>query len=145
MEGVAYAQGSVIHCGRRWFEGNLDGEAAGAVVHELAHVVQRYGRAKGSENNPGWLVEGIADYVRWFVYEPKVLRSPPDPKTAKYTDSYHTTASFLNYLVHAGHADLVKELNTAMREGNYSPAVWERAAGGTVDELWGQYMKSLTK
>jgi hypothetical protein len=145
MDGVAYAQGAVIHCGRRWFENNLDGEAAGAVVHELVHVVQRYGRSRGGRNNPGWLVEGIADYVRWFVYEPKVLRAPPNPETAKYTDSYHTTASFLDYLVKAGHTDVVKALNTSMREGNYSPAVWERAAGGTVDDLWAQYMQSLTK
>lgn len=145
MDGVAFAAGSAIHCGARWFEDNLEGEAAGAVVHELAHVVQRYGRNRGSRNNPGWLVEGIADYVRWFVYEPKVLRAPPDPEKAKYTDSYHTTASFLDFLVKAGHADVVKSLNAAMRDGTYSPAVWERAAGGTVDELWEQYIKSLTK
>jgi hypothetical protein len=145
MDGVAFAAGSAIHCGARWFEDNLDREAAGAVVHELAHVVQRYGRNRGSRNNPGWLVEGIADYVRWFVYEPQVLRAPPDPEKAKYTDSYHTTASFLDYLVKAGHTDVVKSLNTAMREGTYSPAVWERVAGATVDELWEQYMKSLTK
>ena len=36
------------------------------MIHETCHVVQRY-RGRG---NPGWLVEGVADYVRFFVYEP---------------------------------------------------------------------------
>ncbi len=37
------------------------------MVHETVHCVQRY-RGRG---NPGWLVEGVADYVRFFKYEPK--------------------------------------------------------------------------
>ncbi|UJR13660.1 hypothetical protein I4U23_000672 [Adineta vaga] len=30
------------------------------VTHECMHVVQRYPRG-----DPGWLIEGIADYARW--------------------------------------------------------------------------------
>src|SRR5688572_30968667 len=38
-----------------------------------SHVVQQYGgsrRAGGNRNPPG-LVEGLADYIRWELYEPK--------------------------------------------------------------------------
>ena len=43
----------------------------GAMVHETVHVVQGYGYG----NNPVWLVEGIADYVRFFKYEPGNTRA----------------------------------------------------------------------
>lgn len=63
--------------------------------HELCHVIQSYPNYKA-----GWLVEGIADYVRFFQFEPETKIAPPDPKKSKYTDSYRTTAAFLDY-VHA--------------------------------------------
>ncbi|RYD39056.1 MAG: hypothetical protein EOP83_37410, partial [Verrucomicrobiaceae bacterium] len=36
----------------------------GMIVHEMTHVVQGY-----PNYNPVWLVEGIADWVRWFNWE----------------------------------------------------------------------------
>jgi len=42
--------GSGVSCNIGWFRRNLKGEAKGAVVHELVHVVQQYGRAR--RNNP---------------------------------------------------------------------------------------------
>ena len=60
---------------KKWFRANLQGEAIGSVVHELVHVVQEYGRARRENpeatRSPGWLVEGLADYIRWFLYEPQ--------------------------------------------------------------------------
>ena len=35
-------------------------------IHELCHVVQSY-----PNGNPLWVTEGIADYVRWAIYEKK--------------------------------------------------------------------------
>ncbi len=72
--GVAYANRGEIHCAGPWFMRNLEGEAAGAVVHEMVHIVQQYRRARGPNRNPGWMVEGVADYIRWFLYEPEELR-----------------------------------------------------------------------
>jgi len=51
----------------------------GLIVHEMVHVVQNYKHYNDTEA-PGWLVEGIADYVRWFFYEP--LSAHPHPKAA---------------------------------------------------------------
>jgi hypothetical protein len=144
MDGVAYYDGRGVHCAGKWFEQNRNGEGPGAVVHEMVHVVQQYHRAKGNENNPGWLVEGLADQIRWFQYEPENKRPrKPNPKKAKYTDAYQVTAGFLNWLVENGHPDLIRQLNTIMREGKYSDSTWNDVAGKSVDDLWDEYVKTL--
>ena len=77
-KGVADTGGAAVNCAADWFKKNLEGEAKGAVVHEMVHVVQQYGRARrGGSRNPGWLVEGVADYIRWFKYEPESQRPHP--------------------------------------------------------------------
>ncbi len=73
MKGVAYTRGTSVVCAGPWFKENLDGEAPGAVVHELVHVVQQIHNRK----SPGWLIEGVADYLRWFKYEPESKRPRP--------------------------------------------------------------------
>jgi hypothetical protein len=62
--GVAATGGGRITGSVRYFKTHPDD--FGAMVHETVHVVQGY----GYEGNPGWLVEGIADYIRFFKYEP---------------------------------------------------------------------------
>jgi hypothetical protein len=143
MRGVANAGGRRINCAGEWFMRNLDGEAAGAVVHEMVHIVQQYGRSRGPGRNPGWMVEGLADYIRWFLYEPEELRPHPDPARAKYTDSYRTTGAFLNYLMENVDKEIIKKFNAAMREGRYSEDLWKEYTGKTVDELWADYVKTL--
>lgn len=142
MRGVAYTAGTRVVCAVPWYKGNLQGEGVGSIVHEAVHVVQQY-RGRG---NPGWLVEGLTDYVRWFKYEPTPAGTRPrDPAAAKYTDSYRTTAGFLNYIVVNIDKDIIKKLNTAMRQGKYTPEVWKEFTGKTVDELWADYIKTLEK
>ena len=141
--GVAATGGTHISCAGRWFKANLEGEAVGAVVHELVHVVQRYGRTRGGHENPGWLVEGVADYIRWFKYEPPAVRPHPDPAKARYTDSYRVTAAFLEYVAATKDHEIVVRLNAAMREGRYRPELWKEYTGQTVDELWADYVAHL--
>jgi hypothetical protein len=142
--GVAVTSGTHVRCSAEWFKKNSSGEAAGAVIHELVHVVQQYGHAPAGKPNPGWLVEGIADYIRWFQYEPVPKGTRPrNPDKAKYTDSYRTTAGFLNYVVDRHDKQLVVKLNAAMRQGKYSAALWKKYTGKTVDELWDEYVASL--
>ena len=67
FRGVAATGGTRVMCNTEWFRNNLDGEAKGAIVHELVHVVQQY-RRRGRRREdrvrpPGWLVEGIPDYI----------------------------------------------------------------------------------
>jgi len=142
--GVAATGGTRISCGAAWFKQNLKGEALGAVVHELVHVVQRYRGVRGGSPNPGWLVEGVADYIRWFKFEPRPTGTRPrDLDHANYSDSYRTTAGFLNYVVEKHDKQLVEKLNAAMREGRYKPDLWKEYTGKTVDELWKEYVASL--
>ncbi len=97
-----------------------------------------------ASNAPGWLVEGIADYFRWFKYEPRPTGTRPrNPDTASYTDSYRITAGFLNYVVNKHDKELVVKLNAAMRQGKYSPDLWKESTGKTLDELWKDYVATL--
>jgi hypothetical protein len=145
MRGVANASGRRINCAAPWFSRNLEGEAAGAVVHEMVHIVQQYRRARGGNRNPGWMVEGLADYIRWFLYEPQDKRPRPNPDRAKYTDSYRTTAAFLSYVKETHDKEIIRKFNTAMREGKYSADLWKEYTGKTADDLWADYVKTLTQ
>ena len=89
------------------------------------------------------MVEGVADYIRWFLYEPEELRPRVDPSRNKYTDSYRITGAFLNYLVQNKDEKLVEKFNAAMREGRYSEDLWKEFTGETVDDLWADYMQTL--
>ena len=144
MPGVANAGGTRVNCAGPWFMKNLKGEAAGAVVHELVHIVQQYPRVRDrAKRNPGWLVEGLADYIRWMLYEPAEKRRRINPARAKYTDSYHVTGAFLDHVVRTHDKEFVKKLNAVMRQGKYTPDVWKELTGKTVDELWADYVTGL--
>jgi hypothetical protein len=145
MEGVAGTVGTRVACAGPWFERNLEGEATGAVIHELAHVVQRYRGVRGGGQRPGWLVEGIADYVRWFRFEPASARPRPDPSRARYTDGYRTAAALLNFATERHDPQLVKKLNAALREGRYRDSLWPELAGKDLDSLWQEYLDFLKK
>ncbi len=144
--GVAATGGDRVVCNSAWFKENYGGEALGAVVHELVHVAQQYGygRTRRGASNPVWLVEGIADYIRWFKYEPKPTGTRPrNPARANYTDSYRTTAGFLNFVVEKHDKQVVVKLNAAMRQGKYSADLWKQYTGKTAEELWKEYVATL--
>jgi hypothetical protein len=137
-DGIAYTGRDGIVCAAKWFRDHPDDY--GAVVHEVAHVVQSY-----PKYNPVWLVEGIADYVRWFNYEPPAKRPVPDPAKAKYTDSYQTTGAFLDWVQKNEDPEIVYRLNAALRKGAYSPDLWSVKTGKSVDEMWKDFAATLPK
>lgn len=140
MKGVAYASGNTITLAPGWFKANP--HDVGAVVHEMCHIVQAY-RGRG---NPSWVVEGVADYVRWFVYEPENKRPRVrNPDKAKYTDSYQTTAAFFNWIVKTHDKDFVKKLNLACRSGKYDVEIFKTLTKKTVDELWADFIADVKK
>ena len=136
--GVAATGGTRITGSAKFFQDHPDD--VGAMVHETVHVVQRY----RTRNNPGWLVEGIADYIRFFKFEPgKIGRINPD--RAKYNGSYRVTAAFLNYATEKYDKDLVRKLNQAMRDGEYKEDLWKDFTKKTVQELDEEWRASLKK
>ena len=146
--GVAATGGNRVVCSPSWYRKNLKGEAIGSIVHELVHVVQQYGRARraGGMRPPGWLVEGIPDYIRWFLYEPETHDAdikPGNVARARYDASYRTSANFLNWVIGKYDKDLIKELNATLREGRYDAELWKTRTGHTVEELADEWKKSL--
>jgi hypothetical protein len=152
MRGVAATGGTRIRCGAGWFRRQLQGEAKGAVVHELVHVVQQYGRARRSNPNatrtPGWLVEGIADYIRWFLYEPQTRGAEVTGRNiarARYDSSYRISGNFLNWVTKTYDKNIVRKLNAAARQGRYKESLWKEATGRTVQELGDEWKRNLEK
>ena len=146
--GVAATGGDRIVCDPTWYRRELKREAIGSIVHELVHVAQQYGRARGGGNGrpPGWLVEGIPDYIRWFLYEPQTHGAdirPRDAARARYDASYRTSGNFLNWVVGKYDKDLIKELNTVLRESRYDVEIWKTRTGHAVEELADEWKKSL--
>ena len=135
-KGVAAAGNGRITGSVAYFEKHKQDQ--GAMIHETIHVIQRYRR----RGNPGWLVEGVADYMRCFFFEPGHVR-PVNPDTAKYDQSYQVTATFLDYVTRTYDRDLVKKLNKAMREGTYDKAIFERVTGKPIETLNDDWIASI--
>ncbi len=152
MDGVAATSGTTVNCSASWYRRNLQGEAGGATVHELVHVVQQYGNARRTNRQatrtPGWVVEGIADYVRWHLYEPASAGggvSRRRPASLKYNASYRDTGAFLAWVIDNGHPDLLSKLNAAARTGTYSAAFWKETTGKTAEDLSAAWHADLEK
>ncbi len=135
MDGVAYTAGNEIHISADWVRKHPDD--FGMVVHELTHVVQRYPR-----NRAGWLVEGIADYVRLRHFEPQLPPPRIDFTKAKHTDAYKTTAVFLAYLEDECGPEVVPRLNAALRQGTYKDELFEEITGKPLVALWSEFVEA---
>ena len=152
VRGVAATRGTRVQCSAEWFRRNLRGEAKGAVVHELVHVVQQYGRARTKNSDatrpPGWLTEGIADYIRWFLYEPESRGAEitqANLSQARYDMSYRGSANFLNWVAERYDRQIVTKLNAALRDGRYRDDLWSEISGRTLAELGDEWKASLER
>jgi hypothetical protein len=152
--GVAATGGTHVTANAKWIKSELargpQNEAVGALIHEEVHVVQQYGHVRGGHRDPGWLTEGIADYIRWWKFEPASVRTPVRPikrdgQPASYTDSYRTTAAFLEYVAKNHDHEIVVKLNAAGRDNTYSPDLWKKYTGRSIDELWAEFAATLSK
>jgi hypothetical protein len=136
--GVAETSNNRITGSSRFFKSHPDD--VGAMVHETTHVVQHY----RGEGNPGWLVEGVSDYVRFFKFEPGKLGAI-DANRAHYNRGYRVTAAFLAYLIATYDKAIVLKLNRLMREGRYKRDVFKELTGKTLDELDTEWRGTLKK
>ncbi|MEI8022256.1 MAG: basic secretory protein-like protein [Schlesneria sp.] len=137
----ASATGASVNLNLRWFRGERDREALGCVVHEMVHVVQNYWRPRRDRTispTPGWLIEGIPDYIRWFLYEPQSKGAEitkGNLASVKYDGSYRVSGNFLDWVTRTYDQEIVRKLNAAAREGNYTDELWKDLTGKTVKEL----------
>lgn len=136
----AWAAGGEITVSGKWITEHPDD--LGMMVHELTHVIQQY----RGPNTPGWLTEGIADYIRWWRYEPELHattgRTKIDFSKAKYTDAYRTTGKWLAWTSRKYDMRLVPCLDKALRSGEDPMPVFKRLTGKTADELWEEFAKN---
>jgi hypothetical protein len=138
-DGIAATSGRRVVYNPKWFDSHPND--IDVVTHELMHIVQAYGNTPG----PGWLTEGIADYVRhkYGVDNAAAGWSLPDYDSAQnYTDAYRITARFLLWLENSKDKTIIDKLDAAMRDHSYTEDIWEKLTGKSVRELWNEYAKA---
>ena len=135
----ALTRAQVIELNADWVRRERDREALGCLAHELAHVAQDYPPAGPRETAaPGWVVEGIADYLRWFVFEPHsrgAELTPAQLGRARFDDGYRVSANFLDWVVRSRNPGIIRMLNAAAREGRYDDARWKEWTGESLEDL----------
>lgn len=137
QDAPAYCTGREISYSIAWVRAHPDD--LGMVVHELTHVVQNY---PSNKVDTGWLVEGIADYVRWWRYEPESPRSRINFEKASYKDAYRTTAAWLAYVSQKYDRRLVPMLDAALRKGDDPMPIFTSQTGKSADDLWLEFKES---
>lgn len=138
-EGVAAANNGIIRCNPGWMKAHP--EDIDVITHEAMHIVQDY----HTGNTPGWLTEGIADYVRYKYgvnNENGSWSLPAVKPNHHYTNAYRVTARFLAWVEDNYDKKIVDELNTAAYKGTYEAGLWAQYTGKTVDQLWDLYVKA---
>ena len=135
LEVPGYTSGRTITVSAKWINEHPDD--FGLVIHELTHIIQNY-----PPGQPGWLVEGVADYVRYWKYEPEMPRRRIDDKRARYTDSYYTSAAFLAWTAHRYDRRLLRRLDSALRKGEYKDELFEEITGKPLDKLWEEFVSA---
>ncbi len=114
------------------------------VTHEAMHIVQGYPEY-ANERVPGWLVEGIADYARDRYGVDNAAAGWALPTTIKdgqnFDSGYRVTGAFLKWS-EARHTGLVKALDAALRNGRYTPQLWQQHTGHSLPALWAAYAKA---
>jgi hypothetical protein len=134
-KGVAETGDGVAKYNPEWLKKNP--EDIDVVTHEVMHIVQDY-----RFDNPGWLTEGIADYVR-YVYGVNNVKSkwtlPNYRNGQSYENAYRVTARFLVWVEKEKNKKIVDKMDAALRAGTYKPELWVKLTGKTVAELWKEY------
>ena len=139
QDAPAYATGGGIFVSAPWVRAHPDD--FGMMIHEMTHLIQAY---PGSDSTPGWLVEGVADYTRWWRYEPEAPRQKVTEKNS-YTNSYRVTAAFLAWVTHRYDHNLVRKLDRAMKEKRYVETLWVDSTGKKLDDLWTEFVAAQPK
>jgi Peptidase of plants and bacteria len=137
MKGIAATSGGTINVSASYVERHPNDD--GMIVHELVHVVQAYPRPE-----PVWLTEGLADYIRYWHYEPG-QRNFRITGRSSYRDSYGTTARFLAWVQVTKDEKIIQKLDAAMRKGEYRRELFQDATGKPLDELWAEFVAATQR
>lgn len=153
LRGVpAYASGDSVVFNVDFMRREIAGEAIGAGIHEIVHVVQfagrdRDGRITRGKRLPTWVTEGAADYIRWFLFEPekngaRITRR--NFERASHDSSYRVSANFFDWVIKNYDEDLMRHLNLSIHEG-YREEIWETWTGISLEELGAEWKEANRK
>ncbi len=137
-KGVAATGGGIVRFNPDWFRKNPSD--IDVVTHEVMHLVQSYPAGAG----PGWITEGIADYVRYTMgvnNDGANWKLPAYNSKQSYENSYRITARFFSWIEKNVQKGFVKKLDHAMRTKTYSDSFWTKNTGKTLSQLWDEYGK----
>jgi hypothetical protein len=125
------ALGDTIYLSIDWFKKYPDD--LGAIVHELAHVVQSY-----PANQPFWLQEGIADYIRYDLgYQNASSKPRCVQQFPHYTSGYWCSAAFLGFVEkNYKSKNVVNTINAKLRSDLYCDIVFKELTGKRIEQLW---------
>lgn len=135
-DGVAATGDDIVRFNPVWFHkhpGDID-----VVTHEVMHIVQAY----PNDSGPGWITEGIADYVRYRFgvdNEGADWRLPDYAAKQNFDNSYRVTARFFVWIERHYNKHFVQKLDAAMRSKKYTDEFCKRATGKTFAQLWKEY------
>lgn len=138
MKGVAATSKNVITIASGWVRSHP--EDLGMVLHELVHVVQDYPPTQSV-----WLMEGIADYIRFWMAEPEGQPKGFNRGKENYRNGYRTTGAFLAWIEKQYQTPIIRDANAALRRGTYKDSLFEEKTGKNLDALWTEFMDSLGK
>jgi hypothetical protein len=85
------------------------------------------------------MVEGVADYIRWHVFEKPQLPKV-DPSRNSYDDGYRVTGAFLAWAGNTYNKALVRRLHAAMRGGAYDDELFTTFTGKDLPTLWAEFL-----
>jgi len=162
LDHPAFTTGNLIHISADVLRNRRD-SYEGMVVHELTHVVQHYPQVQA---DAGWVVEGIADYVRHQAYEKDIVptlridrqghltgysdsepyfdmleKNGVDLRDKGYLRTYTVASTFLFWLETRKDRQIVRELNGMLAQGKYSPVLFAQFCGEPLDALWADFVK----
>lgn len=122
-----YAQGATMTLSIPHVFNHVD-DVRGMFIHELTHVAQAY-----PVSEPSWLVEGLADAVRYELSAPEdAWRKGVDRIPAKrldYAHKYGEAARFILWVQAQGHPGLVAKLSRALKDRRYCATTWTELTG----------------
>lgn len=138
-DGVAATGGNLVRFNPDWFHKHP--EDIDVVTHEVMHIIQSYPDDAG----PGWITEGIADYVRYDFgvdNEGAKWRLPEYSAKQNFDNSYRITARFFAWIQKNYNKKFVQKLDNAMRTKTYTDDFCKKNTGKTFSQLWEEYGKN---
>jgi hypothetical protein len=141
--GIAGVSGTTLHLSTSYLKKQSD---LGVDLQQEIEGIMRFTTSlvyqhDGSETAPGWLMRGIADFVR---LESGFLDPAGASKGGNYDDGSQTTAYFLGYLA-TRRTDIVYQINLRLAPGEpaYNDDIFIALMGSDLATLWTEYQATL--